>query len=221
MGVVARGDAAVHAAVYDDRRASGYRPCTGRHGGGGIFPERDRPRADHHERLASLRYRRRVRRDPADRPDRRRPDATRPEDRAALRALEAMMSQAGLAALTSHSRPAAPAAGWRSSALLPRIVCGIVLLATWEAVVRLFAPAYVAKPTAILAVIPQVFSDPKFFQAVGVTLLAVAEGLAIALAFGVAIGLAVGRFTAVDRALRHYVNGFYAVPMIIVLPLFS
>jgi NitT/TauT family transport system permease protein len=38
---------------------------------------------------------------------------------------------------------------------------------------------------------------------------------------GTLIGLLIGRSPIADRALRHYVNGFYAVPMIIVLPLFS
>ena len=30
-----------------------------------------------------------------------------------------------------------------------------------------------------------------------------------------------GRSSAVERGIRHYVNGFYAMPMIVVLPLFS
>ena len=38
---------------------------------------------------------------------------------------------------------------------------------------------------------------------------------------GTAIGLLMGRSTGVERAIRHYVNGFYAMPMIVVLPLFS
>ena len=53
------------------------------------------------------------------------------------------------------------------------------------------------------------------------TLLAVAEGLAIALVFGTVIGLAMGRSVIAERALRHYINGFYAMPMIVVLPLVS
>jgi ABC-type nitrate/sulfonate/bicarbonate transport system permease component len=114
-----------------------------------------------------------------------------------------------------------PSAGRWTGIVLPRLVCGFAFVALWEAIVRLSAPPYVAKPTAILAVIPQVVADPKFLQAVGVTLLAVAEGLVIAMVFGVIIGLVIGRSTSADRALRHYVNGFYALPMIIVLPLFS
>ena len=104
---------------------------------------------------------------------------------------------------------------------LPRLMTGAALLIVWEFVVRALAPAYVAKPTTVLMAIPRVITDPTFLKATGATLTAVAEGLAIALVFGTIIGLLIGRSTAFDRAIRHYVNGFYAMPMIIVLPLFS
>ena len=53
------------------------------------------------------------------------------------------------------------------------------------------------------------------------TLAAVAEGLGIALVFGTVIGLLMGRSPTFERMIRLYVNGFYAMPMIVVLPLFS
>ena len=104
---------------------------------------------------------------------------------------------------------------------LPRLLTGIVLLLVWEFVVRALAPTYVAKPSTVMMAIPRVITDPVFLKATGATLTAVAEGLAIALVFGTIIGLLIGRSTAFDRAIRHYVNGFYAMPMIVVLPLFS
>jgi ABC-type nitrate/sulfonate/bicarbonate transport system permease component len=104
---------------------------------------------------------------------------------------------------------------------LPRFLTGVALLLVWEFVVRELAPAYVAKPSTVVMAIPRVITDPAFLKATGATLTAVAEGLAIALAVGTIIGLLIGRSTAFDRAIRHYVNGFYAMPMIIVLPLFS
>lgn len=104
---------------------------------------------------------------------------------------------------------------------LPRLLTGILLLLVWEIVVRTLAPAYVAKPSTVVMAIPRVITDPAFLKATGATLTAVAEGLAIALVFGTIIGLLIGRSMAFDRAIRHYVNGFYAMPMIIVLPLFS
>jgi ABC-type nitrate/sulfonate/bicarbonate transport system permease component len=104
---------------------------------------------------------------------------------------------------------------------MPRLLVGLGILLVWELVVRTFAPAYVAKPTTVIMAIPRVIVDPTFLTATGQTLGAVAEGLAIALVAGTAIGLLMGRSVLFERAIRHYVNGFYAMPMIIVLPLFS
>ena len=52
----------------------------------------------------------------------------------------------------STLRTAAPIARLPSAAfgvVLPRLIAGAVILLTWETVVRLFAPPYVAKPTTI------------------------------------------------------------------------
>ena len=106
-------------------------------------------------------------------------------------------------------------------ALVPRLIAGAVILSTWEIVVRLFAPAFVAKPSTVLIAIPRVIVDPAFLAATAATLAGVAEGLAIALVGGTIIGLAIGRSTLVDRVLRLYVNVFYAMPMVVVVPLFA
>jgi ABC-type nitrate/sulfonate/bicarbonate transport system permease component len=108
-----------------------------------------------------------------------------------------------------------------SRAALWRFTSGLVILLVWELVVRGFAPAYVAKPTGVIAAIPKVIVDPAFLTATAITLGAVAQGLLIAVVFGTVIGLLIGRSTVADRMLRHYVNGFYAVPMVVVLPLVS
>ena len=112
-------------------------------------------------------------------------------------------------------------AGPLFATFLPRLSTGRAILLLWEFIVRTFAPAYVAKPTTVFMAIPRVIVDPAFLTATGATLAAVAEGLAVAMLFGTAIGLIMGRSPMFERAIRHYVNGFYAVPMIVVLPLFS
>jgi NitT/TauT family transport system permease protein len=116
---------------------------------------------------------------------------------------------------TARSRPAI------LGTLAPRLAAGLAIIVVWEAIVRALAPAYVAKPSGIVVAIPKVIVDPTFLDATRMTLLAVAEGLAIALVFGTLIGLAMGRSIMVERALRHYINGFYAMPMIVILPLVS
>ena len=131
-----------------------------------------------------------------------------------------MAETAIAAAIAAPAKPAA-ASSRMFGTYLPRVITGVVLLLGWELVVRAFAPAYVAKPTTVVMAIPRVIVDPAFLSAAASTLAAVAEGLAIALVFGTIIGLLMGRSQWLERGLRHYVNGFYAMPMIVVLPLFS
>ena len=64
-------------------------------------------------------------------------------------------------------------------------------------------------------------ADAAFRSAAADTLLAVAQGLLIAIVLGTLIGLMMGRSAVAEKLLRHYVNGFYAVPMIVILPLLS
>ncbi len=120
------------------------------------------------------------------------------------------------------SAPKAPATAQRLlGTAMPRLIVGLVLLLIWEVAVRLLAPPFVAKPTSVLAVAPHVLSDPVFWKATGSTLLACAEGLAISLILGTVIGLAMGRIPAFEKAIAQHVNFFYAMPMIVILPLFS
>ena len=109
----------------------------------------------------------------------------------------------------------------RPDTFVPRLVTGLLILLGWEIGVRTLAPAYVAKPSGVVLTIPHVIIDPAFLQALGATLAAVAEGLAITIVVGTALGLLMGRSNIVDRMIRVYINGFNAMPMIIVLPLFS
>jgi ABC-type nitrate/sulfonate/bicarbonate transport system permease component len=116
---------------------------------------------------------------------------------------------------------AAPKPSPFASTFVPRLISGLALLLLWEVVVRAFAPPYVAKPSTVLLAIPSVIAAPEFQKATIVTLSAVAEGLAIALVAGTLIGLAMGRSPVAEKSVRHYVNFFYAMPMIVILPLFS
>lgn len=109
----------------------------------------------------------------------------------------------------------------RSGTLAARLITGVVILGLWEGIMRLLAPAYVAKPSGIALAIPKVMTDPAFLEAIGVTLLSVIEGLAISLVLGTALGLLIGRSNLADRLLRHYVNGFYAIPMVVAVPLLA
>jgi len=67
----------------------------------------------------------------------------------------------------------------------------------------------ICRPLNILAEMPGVLADPMCWRVTGSTLGSVILGLAIALV------------RAADRMLDHYVNGFYAMPMVAVLPLLT
>ncbi len=132
------------------------------------------------------------------------------------------MTESAIGASAALAAPKSPAVNARLlGTFMPRLICGLAILLAWEFVVRALAPGYVAKPTTVVMAIPRVITDPAFLKATAASLTAVAEGLAIALVFGTIIGLLMGRMPMFERAIRHYVNGFYAVPMIVVLPLFS
>jgi len=107
------------------------------------------------------------------------------------------------------------------STLPLKIAGGVVLLGISELAVRLFAPAYVSRPTGVFRVLPQTLSNPLVLSGAATTLGAVIEGTVIALITGTAIGLAMGRIKLVDRLLRIYVDGLSAMPMVAVVPLFT
>ena len=71
--------------------------------------------------------------------------------------------------------PAAQSASLpRITDALSRIITGLAILVLWEAIVRMFAPPFVAKPTSVLLAIPRVIIDPTFLEAAGITLVSVA-----------------------------------------------
>ncbi|MCC6609864.1 MAG: ABC transporter permease [Burkholderiales bacterium] len=113
----------------------------------------------------------------------------------------------------------AAATGWRASPLAMKGIAGVVLLVLWEAVVRAFAPAYVARPTGVATVFVKVLADPQFRAAAAATLWSVAQGLGISLVAGTALGLLMGRVSLVERGVRYYVFSLFATPMVAILPL--
>jgi len=102
-----------------------------------------------------------------------------------------------------------------------KIIAGFLILVIWQVGVGLFAANFVARPLNIMAVFPDVITDKVFIEATGATLSAVIEGLLIALIAGTIIGVAMGRVKFFDRLLNVYINGFYTMPMVAVLPLLT
>lgn len=123
---------------------------------------------------------------------------------------------------------------WRFSPRMRRlslqIGTGIVLLALWEGLVTWLTPSYVARPSGIAKALPDVLSGKPgaldvltgpFWTSVKLTVVAVFEGLAIGVVFGTLVGLTMGRLRDVESGLKFYVNAFFALPVIAVLPLMT
>ncbi len=108
-----------------------------------------------------------------------------------------------------------------NSTVLLKIGGGVFILALWELIVRALAPAYVAKPSGILRVLPGTLFSKAIIDGAGTTLWAVTQGLFIALVLGTFVGLAMGHVKVVERLLRIYVSGLNAMPMIALLPLLT
>ena len=109
----------------------------------------------------------------------------------------------------------------RTQVFLARLAAGLGILVLWQVCAMAFAPAYIARPTGILGQLPAVGGDQAFWSAAGSTLLAVVEGLAIAIVIGTVLGLVMGRMRDIDRALRLYVDSFYAMPIVALVPLLT
>jgi ABC-type nitrate/sulfonate/bicarbonate transport system permease component len=117
------------------------------------------------------------------------------------------------------ARPVAISPAVRRFAI--RVGAGIVLLALWEGFVHWFAPSYVARPSGVARVLPDVLTSARFWSDAKVTVAAVFEGLAIGVVGGVLVGLAMGRLRDVDRLLRFYVSAFFAMPIIALVPVMT
>jgi ABC-type nitrate/sulfonate/bicarbonate transport system permease component len=97
----------------------------------------------------------------------------------------------------------------------------LVVLALWETAVRLFAPPFIARPTGVAAVLPQVVTSRLFLDSVAGTTIPIFQGLIIAIAVAVPVGLAMGRVKWVESALRIYVFALFALPMVALVPLMT
>jgi NitT/TauT family transport system permease protein len=117
--------------------------------------------------------------------------------------------------------PSASLGRLAGSTPLVKLAAGALLLVIWELGVRAWAPAYVARPSGVIAVLPSVIASGAFLSAAAATLGSVVEGLAIALILGIAVGIAMGRSFVVDRLIRYYVFGLFAMPMVAILPLIT
>ncbi len=105
--------------------------------------------------------------------------------------------------------------------LMLKLITGLILLSVWELSVRAFAAPFVTRPTGVIAALPGVMQDPQLWGMAWSSLSSVFLGLAISLVLGTLLGIAMGRLPWVNRISELWVNSFYAMPMVAVLPLLT
>lgn len=127
----------------------------------------------------------------------------------------------GHTGLRQPTAPAGKASSARRRALLAPVTAGVIIVLGWQLAASAFAPSYIARPLQTLREFPAVLGDGQFLSAAASTLLAVLEGLVIAVLAGTAIGLVMGRMRGIDRLLRLYVDSFYAMPLVALVPLLT
>lgn len=105
---------------------------------------------------------------------------------------------------------------------LIRLLIVVGLLAAWEAYARAFGDAdLIAPPSQVaLALWPKVFGDPQVLNAVELTLFELVTAFALAVVCGTVLGILIGLTELGRRTAYPFVLFLYAIPQVILLPLF-
>ena len=102
-----------------------------------------------------------------------------------------------------------------------RTVAGLLLLVLWELAALRLGTEFVARPTGIVEVAPEVLATEKFWVDAWETIGAVIGGVLIGAVAGVILGLAMGRIQLVRWFFTTYVSALYTLPMVAVVPLMT
>jgi NitT/TauT family transport system permease protein len=96
---------------------------------------------------------------------------------------------------------------------------GSVLL-IWEIACRAFIkPLFLPAPTDILAAFGQTLASGELLRQLSQTLAVLAVGFGLAVVTGMALGILMGTFRLAAKLLDPYVNAFYAMPTVALVPL--
>jgi ABC-type nitrate/sulfonate/bicarbonate transport system permease component len=100
-----------------------------------------------------------------------------------------------------------------------RLISVIIFLAVWEYWGRKMDPVFLVPPSAIFAAAIDLIRDGSLMIALMQSLLPFAVGLAITIIGGIAIGIAMAQWPIVEYVIDPFVNAFYAIPRIALVPL--
>jgi ABC-type nitrate/sulfonate/bicarbonate transport system permease component len=107
----------------------------------------------------------------------------------------------------------------RLSPNLIRFTSVAIFLVIWEYGGRRMDPVFMAPPSAIFAAAMDLIRDGTLLTAMRQSLLPFAVGLVITIVGGIIIGIAMAQWPLVEYILDPFVNAFYAIPRIALVPL--
>jgi NitT/TauT family transport system permease protein len=94
----------------------------------------------------------------------------------------------------------------------------LVGLVVWEVIGRLeLSPAF-PPVTAVLGAVVEVWTSPRFLDALRESLISIAIALPPSIILGVGLGLLVGRYKRVEWALDPLINTFLSLPLVALIP---
>ena len=97
----------------------------------------------------------------------------------------------------------------------------VAVVAAWEALVRLrgIAPIYLPAPSSVFVYLSRMIADGSMPYHLGITLLRIFVGFALAAVFGIALGVLMGMSRTVARVADVWIAALYPLPKISLIPL--
>jgi ABC-type nitrate/sulfonate/bicarbonate transport system permease component len=121
--------------------------------------------------------------------------------------------------------PSSPltAARTTTAARAIQVALAVVFFGAWTLVTQLHLvnPLFLPSIPVIANSLVHLVGTPAFWRAVGVTALTTAEAFVIAAVAGIAVGFFIGRSPKLTDAFRPVLSGVFAVPIILIFPLFA
>ncbi|WP_066637147.1 ABC transporter permease [Bordetella sp. H567] len=132
-----------------------------------------------------------------------------------------MMSPAATASkqrAATDARPAGPA-WWVAHPNIVRAVSVAVFLLLWEYFGRRIDPLFLAPPSRIFAAAVELTNNGELGRALMATLYPFIIGMIISVIAGVVLGIAMAQSRLFEYIIDPFVNAFYAIPRIALVPL--
>jgi ABC-type nitrate/sulfonate/bicarbonate transport system permease component len=100
-----------------------------------------------------------------------------------------------------------------------RVLSVAVFLIVWEYGGRQMDPIFMAPPSAIFSAAIELLANGALKKALVESLWPFAVGMALTVVIGIALGIAIAQWRTVEYILDPFINAFYAIPRIALVPL--